>query len=62
MVHFIKFLGDTLFGNASLATIYWEVYFVVNQQTQTISDLWDGKKLRCTFRSTFTDSMLGQWR
>jgi hypothetical protein len=34
---------------------------IVNQQTQTIADLWDGTQLTCTFRRTFTDSMMNHW-
>jgi hypothetical protein len=58
----IKFWEVTWFGSAPLATLYWEVYFVVNQQTHTIYELWDRERLRCNFRRTFTDSMLEQWR
>jgi hypothetical protein len=35
----IKLWEDTWFGKAPLATLYYEVYFVVDEQTQTISDL-----------------------
>ena len=49
------------FGNIPLATQFWDIYFIVNQKTQTIRDLWDGFELRCTFRRTFTDELLQQW-
>jgi hypothetical protein len=49
----IKFWEDSWYGNAPLAVIYWDVYMLVNQQTQTISELWDGQQLKCSFRRTF---------
>ena len=33
-----------------------------NQQTKTVADIWDGAQLRCDFRRTFTDEMMGQWQ
>jgi hypothetical protein len=45
-----------------LATQYWDIYYIVNQQTKTIEDLWDGSQLRCTFRRTFTAELLVQWQ
>jgi hypothetical protein len=50
----IKFWEDVWFGNSPLATQYWDIYYIVNQQTKTINDLSDGSQLRCTFRRTFT--------
>ena len=58
----VRFWEDIWFGNCPLATQFWEIYFVSNQQTQTISELWDGEQLRCTFRRTFTESMMVQWK
>jgi hypothetical protein len=58
----IKFWEDVWFGNSPLATQYWDIYYIVNQQTKTISDLWDGSQLRCTFRRTFTAELLVQWQ
>jgi hypothetical protein len=57
----IKFWEDSWYGNAPLAVIYWNVYMLVNKQTQTISELWDGQQLKCTFRRTFTDELMAQW-
>jgi hypothetical protein len=57
----IKFWEDSWYGNAPLAVIYWDVYMLVNQQTQTISELWDGQQLKCTFRRIFYDDLMAQW-
>jgi hypothetical protein len=54
----IKFWEDVWFGNSPLATQYWDIYYIVNQQTKTIEELWDGSQLRCTFRRTFTAELL----
>jgi hypothetical protein len=58
----IKFWEDVWFCNSPLATQYWDIYYIVNQQTKTIEELWDGSQLRCTFRRTFTAELLVQWQ
>jgi hypothetical protein len=57
----IKFWEDIWFGNSPLATQFWDVYIVSNQQTQTIRDLWDGEQIRGTFRRIFLDEMMISW-
>jgi hypothetical protein len=57
----IRLWEDTWFVNAPLSTQYWDIYFVVNQQMETIADLWDGQQLRCDFRQTFTPHMMDMW-
>jgi hypothetical protein len=57
----IKFWEDTWNCNAPLAVIYWDIYMIVNQQAQTIYELWDGQQLKCTFRRTFTEELMTQW-
>jgi hypothetical protein len=58
----IKFWEDIWFGNSHLAVQFWDIYFVSNQQSQTVRDLWDGQQIRGTFRRTFTDEMMVQWQ
>jgi predicted membrane protein len=41
-----------------LVVLYWDIYMVVNQQSQTIAHLWDGLQLRYTFRRTFTKALM----
>jgi hypothetical protein len=38
------------------------IFFVSNQQTKTVCEVWDGTNLRCDFRRTFTDDMMAQWQ
>jgi hypothetical protein len=45
-----------------LATQLFDIYFIVNQQTKTIADLWDGNQLRCTFRRAFSEDLMIQWQ
>ena len=60
-VKLIKFWEDTWFGNSPLATQFWDVYFISNQQSKTIADMWDGSQLKCDFRRTFTEELMLQW-
>jgi hypothetical protein len=61
MFHFsIKNLVWTLISH--LATQLFDIYFIVNQQTKTIADLWDGNQLRCTFRRAFSEDLMIQWQ
>jgi hypothetical protein len=39
----IKFWEDIWFSNSPLAVQFWDIYFVSNQQTQTVSEIWDGQ-------------------
>jgi hypothetical protein len=57
----VRFWEDIWFGNTNLATQFWDIYFVSNQQTKTVRDIWDGTTLRCDFRRIFTDEMMVQW-
>ena len=54
----VRFWEDIRFGNAHLSVQFWDVYFVSNQQTKTIADLWDGVQLRCDIRRTFSEEMM----
>jgi hypothetical protein len=58
----IKFWEDIWFGNSPLAVQFWDIYFVSNQQTQIVSDIWDGQQIRGTFRRTFSEEMMIQWQ
>jgi hypothetical protein len=57
----IKILEDIWFGNSPLATQFWDLYFVSNQQNKTIFEICDGHEIRGNFRRTFTDYMMSQW-
>ena len=47
---------DIWFGYSTLATQCWYIYFVANEQSKTLVELWDGSDLNCAFRRTFTGS------
>ena len=57
----IRFWEDIWFGNSPLSVQFWEIYVISNQQTKTISELWDGVELRCDFRRTFNEEMMAKW-
>ena len=46
----VRFWEDTWFGNSPLATQFWDLYFITNQQTKTIAEVWNGTDLLCKFR------------
>jgi hypothetical protein len=58
----IKFWEDIWFWNSALANHFWDLYFVSNQQSKTIFELWDGHEIRGIFRRTFTEDMTIQWQ
>jgi hypothetical protein len=47
----IKFREDVWIGISNLAIQFCEIYTLVNENSGTISELWDGEQLKCTFRS-----------
>lgn len=47
----VKFWEDVWLGTSSLAIQLWEIYCLINEQFETVANLWDGVNLRCTFRS-----------
>jgi hypothetical protein len=57
----IKFWEDTWFGFAPLAVQFWDLYYVCNEKTKTIAEIWVEGELRLSFRRTFTDQMIQCW-
>jgi hypothetical protein len=57
----IRFWENCWFCSCSLAIQYWNLYSIVNEQRKLISEIWDGKNLRFTFRRTVTQQIMGQW-
>lgn len=41
---------DNWLGPSSLAIQFWEICILVNEKSHPVCDLWDGTKLKCTFR------------
>jgi hypothetical protein len=57
----IRFWEDTWFGTFPLAVQYWNIYIICNEQTATLSEVWQGSNLRLTFRRNFTPAMMELW-
>jgi hypothetical protein len=54
----IRFWEDSWFGSVPLAVQFWELYYVCNEKTRTMTELWVDGELRVTFRRTFTEPMM----
>lgn len=52
---------DHWFGNSSLAIQFWEIYFLCNEQTARLCDVWDGSVIRLSFRRDFSPRLMNQW-
>ena len=57
----IKFWEDHWFGSCSLATQFWELYIIANEQNSTIAEVWDGAQLRFSFRRNVSQRLMLQW-
>jgi hypothetical protein len=44
-----------------VAIQYWEIYCIINEHNKTISELWDGVDLKCTFRRCVDLRLLNLW-
>jgi hypothetical protein len=57
----IRFWEDNWLGSSSLAIQFWPLYKIVNEKGKSISDLWDGVDLKCTFRRTVSEDLYQAW-
>jgi hypothetical protein len=57
----IRFWEDHWFGNSSLATQFWPLYVICNQQGKSISQVWDGETLMLSFTRTVSENLLNLW-
>jgi hypothetical protein len=57
----VRFWEDVWFGTCSLATQYWNIYSIINEQGKTVRDVWDRVNLRFTFRRTISSDVMAQW-
>lgn len=55
----VRFWEDNWLGTSSLAIQFWDLYVIVNEKTSTVADLWDGDELKCTFKRTEGQQVLG---
>jgi hypothetical protein len=57
----VRFREDNWIGSSSLVIQYWELYCLVNEQSKTIAELWDGENLRCTFKRCVDVRIFNMW-
>jgi len=57
----VRFWEDNWLGSSSLAIQYWKLYRHVNEKNSSVASLWDGVKLKCTFRRMGDVHMLELW-
>ena len=54
----VRFWEDIWLGNISLATVYWPLYVINEQQGKTLHEVWDGENLMLTFRRCVSTSTM----
>jgi hypothetical protein len=57
----IHFWEDVWIGTTSLAIQYWMIYCLVNEHNKSMSELWDGETLKCTFRRCIDRRLFDMW-
>jgi hypothetical protein len=57
----VMFCEDNWLGSSTLAIQFWELYVIVNEKTTTIQEPWEGEFLKCTFRGTVGERLMGMW-
>lgn len=57
----IRFWEDTWFDTSPLAAQFWPIDSVCNEQTKSIKDVWDGRRLKLSFRRNFDNKLMEQW-
>ena len=44
-----------------MAIQFWPLYRIVNKKRKTISELWDGTNLKCSFRRNVSEALYKSW-
>jgi hypothetical protein len=57
----VRFWEDVWLESSSLVIQYWENYSIVNEQNKTISEIWDGTNLKCTFMRCVDARLYNLW-
>jgi hypothetical protein len=57
----VRFWEDVWLEFSSLVIQYWENYSIVNEQNKTISEIWDGTNLKCTFMRCIDARLYNLW-
>jgi hypothetical protein len=55
------FWEDVWFGHCSLATVFWDLYVIDNEQHCTIESVLDGVDLKITFRGVVSPDLYNRW-
>jgi hypothetical protein len=55
----LKFWEDIWLRTAPPAIQFWDLYYICNQKTKTLAEVWVDRELRLSFRRTF--SMVQMW-
>ena len=55
------FWEDWWFGNCSLATQFWDLYIIADQQNVDVADVWDSSDLKLSFRRGVNENQMQEW-
>jgi mannosylglycoprotein endo-beta-mannosidase len=58
----IRFWEDTWFDTSPLSVQFWDIYIICNEQMATLNQVWDGERLKLSFRRNFSSSLMERWR
>ena len=57
----VKFWEDNWLDTSILAFQFWKLYEIVNEKSHTVSEVWDGSTLKCSFRRTVSEQRWNDW-
>jgi hypothetical protein len=57
----VFFWLDTWISDHSLATMFWDLFQICNEQSVTIAEVMVGNEIRLTFHRCFNDTMMLRW-
>ena len=57
----VKFWEDNWLDTSRLAFQFWKLYEIVNKKSHTVSEVWDGSTLKCSFRRTVSEQRWNDW-
>jgi len=57
----VRFWEDWWFGNCGLATQFWDLYIITDQQNVSVADVWDGSDLKLSFRRGVNENQMQEW-
>jgi hypothetical protein len=57
----VRFWEYVWIGTSSLAIQYWELYCLINEHNKSVSEIWDGGNLKCTFHRCVVSRLFDMW-